>query len=146
MYSLSMMLALLVGAGLVVQVALNMTVSRIVGSAPLAALANFVVGTLLLILFLLLMRQDWPSREQLATVPLWAWFGGALGAAYVATATFAGPRLGALLLLALTVAGQMIASLVVDHYGLLGFAQQPVTVTRLLGVALLAIGIFLVAR
>lgn len=146
MYSLSMMMALLVGAGLVVQVALNMTVSRIVGSAPLAALANFVVGTLLLMLFLLLMRQDWPSREQLATVPLWAWLGGTLGAAYVATATFAGPRLGALLLLALTVAGQMIASLVVDHYGLLGFAQQPVTATRLLGVALLAIGIFLVAR
>lgn len=146
MVSLSWILALLVGAGLVVQVGLNMAVSRAVGSAPLAALVNFLVGTCLLIAFLLMWRQDWPTRSQLATVPVWAWFGGAFGAAYVATATFAGPRLGALLLLALTVCGQMVASLVVDHYGWLGFAQQPVTISRLLGVALLAIGIFLVAR
>jgi len=50
------------------------------------------------------------------------------------------------LLLALTVGGQMIASLIVDHYGLLGFAREPVDVTRLVGVALLLGGIFLIAR
>ncbi|MFM7625110.1 MAG: DMT family transporter, partial [Gammaproteobacteria bacterium] len=76
----------------------------------------------------------------------WAWFGGLFGAMYVTVATLAGPRIGALLLLALTVAGQMVASIIVDHYGLLGFAQQPVTTMRLIGVALLVAGIVLVAR
>jgi transporter family-2 protein len=92
------------------------------------------------------MRHDLPGREQVAGVPLWAWFGGFLGAAYVTVATLAGPRLGAMLLLALTVAGQMVASLVVDHNGWLGFAQQPVTALRLIGVAFLVLGIFLIAR
>ena len=54
--------------------------------------------------------------------------------------------LGALLLLALTVGGQMIASIIVDHYGLLGFAREPVDATRLVGVVLLLGGIFLIAR
>lgn len=146
MYSLSVVLALLVGAGLVVQVGFNMAISRALGSAPAAALVNFIVGSLLLLLLVASLRPEWPTRAQLSSIPLWAWLGGGLGAAYVATATFTGPRLGALLLLALTVAGQMLASVIVDHYGLLGFAQQPVTATRLLGIALLVAGIFLVAR
>ena len=50
-----------------------------------------------------------------------------------------------LLLLALTVGGQMVASVIVDHYGLLGFQQHPVTLTRLVGIALLLLGIWLVA-
>jgi transporter family-2 protein len=50
------------------------------------------------------------------------------------------------LLLALTVGGQMIASIIVDHYGLLGFAREPVDATRLVGVVLLLGGIFLIAR
>ena len=146
MQSLSMLFAFLVGAGLVIQVGLNMAVSRALGGAAMGALVNFIVGTLALITLLLFLRQPLPGREALAGVPAWAWFGGLFGAAYVALATFAGPRLGALLLLALTVAGQMVASIIVDHYGLLGFAQQPVTTMRLVGVALLVAGIVLVAR
>lgn len=145
MQSLSMLFALLVGAGLVVQVALNVAVGRVLGGAAMGALVNFIVGTAALGVLLLFLRQPWPGREAFAAVPIWAWFGGLFGAAYVALATFAGPRLGALLLLGLTVAGQMVASLLVDHYGLLGFPQQTVTLQRLLGVAFLAIGIWLVA-
>jgi len=145
MQSLSMVLAFLVGAGLVVQVGLNVAVGRALGGAAMGALVNFLVGTAVLATLLLATRQSWPSREAFAAVPTWAWFGGLFGAAYVGIATFAGPRLGALLLLALTVAGQMVASVIVDHYGLFGFPQQAVTPIRLIGIALLAIGIWLVA-
>jgi transporter family-2 protein len=145
MQSLSMLFAFLVGAGLVIQVGLNMAVSRALGGAARGALVNFIVGTLALITLLLFLRQPLPGREALAGVPAWAWFGGLFGAAYVALATFAGPRLGALLLLALTVAGQMVASVIVDHYGLLGFQQQPVTSLRMLGIAFLVVGVWLVA-
>jgi transporter family-2 protein len=137
-----MLFAFLVGAGLVIQVGLNMAVSRALGGAAMGALVNFIVGTLALITLLLFLRQPLPGREALAGVPAWAWFGGLFGAAYVALATFAGPRLGALLLLALTVAGQMVASVIVDHYGLLGFQQQPVTSLR---IAFLVVGVWLVA-
>ena len=145
MQSLTMLFAFLVGAGLVIQVGLNMAVGRALGGAATGALVNFVVGTVALGALLLLLRQPLPDREAVAAVPAWAWFGGLFGAAYVALATFAGPRLGALLLLALTVAGQMVASVIVDHYGLLGFQQQTATPLRLLGIAFLAIGVWLVA-
>ncbi len=142
----SMVLAFLVGMGLVVQVGLNMAVARSIGGAPIAALVNFLVGTVLLTLMLLALRQDLPSREQLSSVPWWAWLGGLLGALYVATATFAGPRIGALLLLALTFSGQLIGSMLVDHYGLLGFQQQTISMSKLFGVLLLCGGVFLIAR
>jgi transporter family-2 protein len=141
----TMLLAFAVGAGLVVQVGMNVALGRALGNPVLGALANFLVGSVAIAAFVML-RVDLPGRAQFASAPAWAWFGGLFGAMYVTVATLAGPRIGALLLLALTVAGQMVASIIVDHYGLLGFAQQPVTAVRLLGVALLVAGIVLVAR
>jgi len=143
--SFSMLLAFLVGAGLVIQVGLNMTVSRALGGAVYGTLTNFLVGTAAIAVFMLMTRQAWPAREAFAGVPAWAWLGGLFGALYVAVATLAGPRLGALLLLALTVAGQMLASVIVDHFGLLGFPQHPVSLGRVVGIVLLIIGIWLVA-
>lgn len=145
MQSFSMLLAFLVGAGLVIQVGMNMAVSRALGGAVFGTFANFLVGTTAIAIFLFLTRQAWPAREAFAGVPAWAWMGGLFGALYVGVATFAGPRLGALLLLALTVAGQMVASVVVDHFGLLGFPQHPISVGRVIGIVLLVIGIWLVA-
>jgi transporter family-2 protein len=69
-----------------------------------------------------------------------------LGAAYVASTTVLGPRLGAATLLALTLAGQMAAALAVDHYGVIGFPQSPLTASRLLGAALLVAGVLLIMR
>lgn len=145
MQSLSMLLTFLVGAGLVLQIGFNAAVGRALGGAIYGTLANFIVGTIALSTFFLVSRQAWPAREAMASIPVWAWLGGLCGAAYVAIATFAGPRLGALLLLALTVGGQMVASVVVDHYGLLGFPQHPITLTRVIGIALLLAGVWLVA-
>jgi transporter family-2 protein len=79
-------------------------------------------------------------------VPAWAWFGGLLGAAYVAATTVLGPRLGAATLLALTIGGQMVAALLVDHYGVIGFPQTPFTPARLVGVVLLVAGVLLIMR
>jgi len=140
-----MLLAFLVGAGIVIQVGFNMAVSRALGGAVYGTLANFFVGTVVIAAFMFLTRQVWPVREAFIGVPAWAWLGGVFGALYVGIATFAGPRLGALLLLALTVAGQMLASVIIDHFGLLGFPQHLVSGGRVVGIVLLIVGIWLVA-
>src|SRR6185437_12316132 len=111
-----------------------------------AALANFMVGTVGLLAYLLITRAGWPARAALAGAPAWAWIGGLLGAFYVASSVVVGPRLGAAALLALTVFGQLVASLVVDNYGWLGFPHQPLTVMRLVGAALLLAGVVLIVR
>jgi transporter family-2 protein len=81
-----------------------------------------------------------------STVPAWAWFGGLLGASYVASVTVLGPRLGAVALLALVLLGQMAAALLVDHFGIVGYPQTTITPSRLVGVVLLVVGVLLVVR
>jgi len=137
--------AALIGAGLTVQVGMNATVRLAIGSPVLAAIVNFVVGLAALALVAVASGARWAPGSA-ASVPAWAWFGGLLGAAYVAATTVLGPRLGAAALLALTLAGQMVAALLVDHYGVIGFPQSPVTPTRLLGAALLVVGVVLIMR
>ena len=138
--------ALGVGVGLVFQVGMNITLRGVLASPLLAALISFLVGSLALLLFVLGSGTQWPSRAQLGTVPAWAWFGGVLGAFYVASSIVLGPRLGAAALLALIVLGQLLASLVLDHYGLFGFAQHPISLSRLLGAVLLFGGVLLIVR
>jgi bacterial/archaeal transporter family-2 protein len=139
------LVAALVGAGLTVQVGMNATVRLASGSAVLAAIVNFVVGLTALVVVALASGARWAPGSS-ATIPAWAWFGGLLGAVYVASTTVLGPRLGAAALLAFTLAGQMLAALIVDHYGVIGFPQSPVTPSRLLGAALLVAGVLLIMR
>ena len=141
-----LLLALAAGALITVQVGQNAALRSAFDSAGVAALVNFVVGIVALLAFVLALRTPWPSREALAAVPWWAWLGGACGAFYVATVTIAGPRLGATVLVAATVLGQLAAALVLDQNGWLGFPQQSITLARVAGCALLLAGLYLVSR
>ena len=139
------LMAALVGAGITIQVGMNATVRMTIGSPVLAAIVNFVVGLAALVL-LAVASGARVVPGSVAAVPAWAWFGGLLGATYVAATTVLGPKLGAASFLALTLAGQMLAALLVDHYGVIGFPQSPLTPTRLLGTALLVVGVLLIMR
>jgi transporter family-2 protein len=137
--------AALVGAGLTVQVGMNSTVRLVIGSPVIAAIVNFTVGLAALVLLAVASGARLvPGSVNL--VPAWAWFGGLLGAAYVAATTVLGPKLGAAAMLALTLAGQMLAALVVDHFGIIGFPQSPLTPARLAGAALLVAGVLLIMK
>lgn len=140
------LIAFLAGAGLTIQVGMNGAIRTATHTASFASLMNFIVGTLALCLFVLVTRQDWPSRDALGAIPWWGWMGGLLGAFYVASATIVGSTLGGTTLLALTVLGQLVAALLVDHYGWLGFPEHPITMTRVAGVCLLLAGVWLIAR
>ncbi|MBK7251753.1 MAG: DMT family transporter [Gammaproteobacteria bacterium] len=146
MYHLLALMALAAGLGLTVQVGMNAALRQAFGSPVLASLANFLVGTAALVVFVMLERAPLPGRGAAGSVPLWAWFGGLFGAFYVVAATVVGPRLGASMLLALTVLGQLLAALAVDHFGWLGFPQQPLSMARLAGAALLLAGVLLISR
>jgi len=139
------LLAIVVGAGLTLQVGMNATVNAGIGSPLLASVWNFIVGLAALVAIAAAGGARM-TPGGVSTVPAWAWAGGLFGAAYVAAVTVLGPRLGAVALLALVLFGQMAAALVVDHFGIVGFPQHAVTMPRLLGVVLLAAGAILVVR
>jgi len=139
------LIAILVGASLTVQIGMNATVRDALGSALIATITNFFIG-LVALGGLALATGARVVPGSLPSVPAWAWFGGLLGATYVAAATVLGPRLSAAAFLALTLVGQMVAALVVDHYGAIGFPENPVTLWRVIGVVLLIVGVVLIMR
>ncbi len=140
------LLGLVSGLLLTVQVGMNAALRNAFGSSGAAALANFLVGSGGLCLYLAITRAAWPARSALAGVPGWAWFGGLLGAFYVASSVVVGQRLGAAALLALTVFGQLVAALIADQFGWLGFPQHPFTFARGAGAVLLLVGVVLIVR
>ena len=139
------LLAIAVGAGLTIQIGMNATMGRALGSPLGAAVVNFCVGLVALLGCVAVFRVRM-TPGNLLHVPVWAWLGGFLGAAFVASATLLGPRLGAMALLVLVLAGQLAAALFVDHFGVLGFPRSDVTPLRLLGAALVVVGVLLVLR
>lgn len=140
------LLAVLAGAVLPLQVGINNTLRSGVGSAVVAALISFAVGALCLLAYALSTRAALPSMAAVSRVPAWAWVGGALGAYYVASTIFVAPRLGAANLISLTVAAQMLTSLLLDHYGLIGFTQHTINVSRVAGALLLVAGTVLIVK
>ena len=146
MRGMAYLLGITAGLGLTIQVGMNTELRRVLNSAWSAALVSFLVGTVALVGLMLATRTAIPGRETLAAVPPWAWFGGLFGAFYVAISTIVAAELGATSLLFLGVAGQLAMALVVDHFGWLGMPVNPITAARLLGVALLCAGVWLITR
>jgi transporter family-2 protein len=108
------------------------------------ALQN-TVGALAMIVVAFALRAQFPSASQLASPPLWAWLGGALGATYVMVALIATPRLGAGPAVVAMIAGQMVASLALDHFGVL-HERRPIDLSAVAGVVLVGAGAFLIMR
>ena len=136
--------AVVAGAMLPFQFGINSVLARYVDGAARASLVSFVVGALALLAAVLLFFRGLPSVEKAGEAPWWVWVGGLLGAFYVLGSVVTAPKLGAATLVALILAGQAAASLAVDHFGLVGFQENPVTPGRLLGIALVAAGVVLV--
>jgi bacterial/archaeal transporter family-2 protein len=134
--------ALLAGAMLPIQFGINAQLATWVGGSLRAALVSFVVGAVGLFVAVLFAARGWPDRA--GDAPWWVWTGGLLGAFYVLGSIVTAPKLGAATLVALILAGQAIASLLVDHYGLVGFEEHPVTALRIAGIVLLGGGVALV--
>lgn len=143
-FLVSAALTVAAGVGLVLQQALNADLRVSLNSAAWAGFISYVGGTLCMIVLILAMRDGLPSGTAIARSHWFSWTGGLFGAIYIAMAIFLLQQLGAATFISLLVAGQMIASLLFDHYGLFGIPQHPIDVTRLAGAALLVAGVVLI--
>lgn len=135
--------AVAVGAAVPMQSAVNAQMGQVLRHPLYGALANTSVATLVLLAFVLALRLPAPRIGDAAAGPWWLWSGGLVGAAFVFGALFVAPRIGAASFSAATVFGTVAASLLIDHYGLLGFPLQPVSLMRLAGAACVLAGLAL---
>ncbi len=136
-----------VGAGCLVgmQAPINSRLGRTLGGLQ-AATFSFLVGTAALVLITLVVSGGLGSLGHVGRVPWWALIGGLLGAVYVFVALEAVRTLGASGLTVVVITGQLVVSVVIDRFGLLGIARQHIDAPRIIGLALVVVGLVLVVR
>lgn len=84
------------------------------------------------------------SRNRLKSIkgiPLYLFIAGALGIFNVLFNNISFLKLGATLTLCLNLLGQLIASMIIDHFGLLGQQVNKINSTKLLGISIMILGI-----
>jgi transporter family-2 protein len=138
-------LTLLAGAFLPIQAGLNARLGKAADSPVYAAMFSFLVGAVGLILYILLTRQT-ISWAGVRAAPLSLWAGGLLGAFYVTVIVLAFPRLGPGLTFGLVVAGQMVISLMLEHFNILVANPSPINYMKVLGIALIIAGVVILRR
>lgn len=143
---LYLLVCLVAGALMPLQAGVNAQLARWVGQPVTASLISFAVGTLVLLAYNVGTRPQLPPLAAMAEAPWWAWAGGLFGAVFVTAAAAFAPRLGAATFISITIAGQVLVSILLDHFGVVGFAARPVTALRLLGALLLVGGVLLVRK
>lgn len=139
-----MLIALLAGAAVPFQAASNAALGRALGHPLWSTLASLIVSILVVLPLLLLMRTPLPSIGTALQGPVWLWFGGLAGVAYVTAALILAPKIGIASFMVSVIAGQMLASVFIDHMGLMGLAIRPAGWGKILGVALIILGMFIV--
>lgn len=140
------LLAFAAGIGATVQFGVNGQLRRFSDQPIWASMISFAVGTLALLLCFIATRRAWPPGGQFVHAPWWIWAGGLLGAFYVVVSVVSGPRLGSAALVACVIAGQLVASVTIDHFGLLGFTTHTISPGRIVGAVLLITGAACVLR
>ena len=138
---------LAVTAGLLgaVQVAVMGKLGERIGSLEAVMIAAIVTGVIVLPI-LVVVRQGFGGMGETLAQPWWMLTGGALGAVIVFSITIAGPKIGTTAVVALLIAGQLVAATVIDRYGWFGFDRVALDWPRVLGIALLAVGAALTLR
>lgn len=139
-------LAVLAGIAMPTQATINSKLANSIDSPLLAAFISFAVGTIALFIYVLLTGVPLGNLVNAKEAPLVAWAGGILGAFFVTVMILVVPRIGVALAFSLAIGGQMIASLVIDHFGWLGVTERPISPLRVLGAALITIGVVLIRR
>ncbi|WP_431088920.1 DMT family transporter [Paenibacillus sp. 8b26] len=137
--------ALLAGMALPTQFSVNAQLRTVVGSPIVASAISFTVGAISLIIISFFVKGPLFKKEWFEA-PWWMWTGGLLGAFYVLATTILMPRIGVAATVGYVLAGQIIVSVIIDHFGLIGASMHTLNIPRLLGAFLVIAGVFVVQK
>lgn len=143
---LYILLTIFAGLVVTIQGPINVELGKSLGSDYWSAFTSFAVGLLFILLFIILTGQKSPSITQFTTTAWWKYLGAITGAIYVLSVITVIPALGVGLATILLMFSQLIMAMIIDHYGLFGYAVKTFSVERMIGVVLMASGIFLINR
>jgi len=139
-------IAVIVGAMMPIQAGINSQLTQALKNPFLGALVSFTMGTTALFILSISQSASFSELKKIPSLPPYMLLGGVLGATFVGSSIALIPRLGATTMIAAFVTGQLLMSLVIDHYGFLGLHQHSISMFRVLGVALLFAGLILILK
>ncbi len=132
-----------IGASFALQPAINGAAAKILGS-PVSSAVISVAITLLTCIALLPVFGATISAGAVTTLPWWVIFGGLIGAGVVAGGAGIAPVTGAATFFVCMIAGQLIGSVIADHFGAFGLQERTISPLRILAICLVLAGVFLV--
>ena len=136
------LMAFAAGLGITLQTTLNAQLAKGIGGDPVAAaLFSFTVGAVCVGVYSLVWGEIIPSLIAISTQPWWSLLGGILGSCALLSYVVLAPRIGLSALLGLAIAGQILSSLMIDHFGLLGATERPVSLIKLVGTIVMLVGL-----
>jgi transporter family-2 protein len=138
------LLAAAAGSFIALQAAANASLRSNLGDVRYAAFFSICGTILTAVAVMLLLRPPFPSAAAIRSAPWWNWIGGPLGALIVISGAFLTPKLGSAAFIAAVVAGQVICSLLLDHFGWMDLARQELSPGRALGAVLVVSGVLAV--
>jgi transporter family-2 protein len=138
--------ALIAGMAAPTQFAINSQLRQVVGGPVLAAAISFLVGTVVLFAATAIISRSVAGLGDTVSAPWWMYLGGLLGAFYVCASIVLTPRLGVATTIGLFLAGQVIASMLIDQFGWFGVPIQQASIPRIVGAALIIVGVAMVQR
>lgn len=133
--------AALIGALTPVQTAANARLGKNAGDVSAVTLISFTISTaLLLAAGGAAGLPPLPSAGELAAAPWWSWTGGVIALFTIGASIQLFKTLGQLQASLLPMLGQVLFSLVIDHFGLFGAARAAVTPARAFAACLTSAG------
>lgn len=140
------LMPLLVGLCFPVMAASNGILGKSLGSPFIGTLAVFQLGSVLLLFIMFLTNSGFPSVTQMLSINWKVWLGGCIVILNLVTFTIVPGKIGITNMIVLFIAGQLIASVVAEHFGLLHFPVHLINWQRILGVFCLILGVILVKK
>ena len=119
--------ALFAGGIIPIQGAVNARLGQLLRHPLQATFISFLGGLIGVMLLLACIRPPLPTKDTISGTPLYLYSGGLFGVIFVTTVLMLIPRIGVATMLATAITGQLIVSLVIDHFGWLNVPVAPVT-------------------
>lgn len=130
------------GACIALQASANSAFRKNLDSQWYAAFFSICGTFVTAIVGMAIFRPSTPSSEAFRSTQWWNWIGGPLGAFIVLAGAALTPRLGAAAFIAFVVGGQLLCSVLLDHFALMGLPEQSITPGRIFGVVLVVGGVY----
>jgi len=140
------LLPVFAGVAITIQAGINSQLRATLQHPVMAAFISFVVGTVALAILLLFAKNNLPGLSQYSSISWYKYTGGLLGAFVVTVTLISVAQIGAGNMFVLIVAGQLITAVLMDHFGVLGLKQSPVSLQKFFGICLLVAGAWLVNK